>query len=276
MLSIFFYFKRFSSDVLHCIVINLLYLVQSLSLLTTSSTSVSYEPSESRKRRWCFLNEILDEVVSKSKKLDKSSVPFSSISWELGGRGFHMENLVLTSRDVPDEVVDTLHGQLMNIHSLFGGVMNGKQGAKMRQFISPILIAVCVLLPEVTISVEEDMRGVHIHANGRFEYVINYRQKKVCIVEAKKDDMEQGQIQSLIGCEVVADIEKCSMVYAIVTNYIQWLFYKNTDDRTYYSDISLTVIDNVPDKGSLREVAKRIYGMLTEIEDTPSNIAENT
>jgi hypothetical protein len=185
-----------------------------------------------------------------------------------------MEKLVLTSKDVPDEVVDTLHGQLMNIHTLFGRVINGKE-AKRLQFISPILIAVCVLLPEVTISVEEDMRGVHIHANGRFEYVINYRQKKVCIVEAKKDDMEQGQVQSLIGCEVVADIEHCSMVYAIVTNYIQWLFYKNTDDRTYYSDISLTVTDNVPDKGSLREVTKRIYGMLTEIEDTPSNIAGN-
>ena len=43
------------------------------------------------------------------------------------------------------------------------------------------------------------MSGVYVRANGRFEFVLEYKGKKVCIVEAKKDDMEQGQVQSLLG-----------------------------------------------------------------------------
>eukprot|EP01038_Epipyxis_sp_PR26KG_P012712 gene12712-17048_t len=54
---------------------------------------------------------------------------------------------------------------------------------------------------------------------------------KVCIVQAKKDDMQKGQIQCLIGCEVIAELEKISIVYGIVTNYIEWSFYKSTDDN---------------------------------------------
>jgi hypothetical protein len=86
-------------------------------------------------------------------------------------------------------------------------------------------------------------------------------------VEAKKDDMEQGKVQSLLGCEVVAEIENCSTVYAIVTNYIQWLFYKNADDIVYSDDLTLTVEHCVPDKISVGKVAGLIYGILTDIQN---------
>jgi hypothetical protein len=168
--------------------------------------------------------------------------------------------------DIPTEKLEYLHEQLLGIHALYGEVISGKE-AKRLQFISPILNCVCLLLPDVTISVEEDMTGVHVHANGRFEYIIKYKEKKVCIVEAKKDDMEQGKVQSLLGCEVVAEIENCSTVYAIVTNYIQWLFYKNADDIVYSDDLTLTVEHCVPDKISVGKVAGLIYGILTDIQN---------
>ena len=80
--------------------------------------------------------------------------------------------------------------------------------------------------------------------------------------------MEQGQIQSLVGCEVVADLENCTIVYAIVTNYIQWLFYKNTDICIYSDDITLNVEHNLPDKISLGKITGLIYGMLTDIQSS--------
>jgi hypothetical protein len=123
----------------------------------------------------------------------------------------------------PSESLDLLHNKLIVIHRLFGNISPGKE-AKRLYFISPILIAVCQLLPDVNILVEEEMKGTYVHANGRFEFVLEFKGKKICIFEAKKDDMEQGQVQSLLGCEVVAEIEKKSTVYAIVTNYIQWAF----------------------------------------------------
>jgi hypothetical protein len=46
--------------------------------------------------------------------------------------------------------------------------------------------------------------------------------KRVCIVEAKKDDMSQGMAQNLLGCEVAAEIGHLESVYGIITNYVQW------------------------------------------------------
>jgi len=238
---------------------------------TTDSSSSSNQllpiPSPTRKRRWDLLNPILDEAARKSKKKDKSSASFSNITWREVENAFTMEKLVLNPRKIPDDKLDALHEQLLGIHRLYGEVISGKE-AKRLQFISPILNAVCLLLPGVTISVEEDMKGIRIHANGRFEYILNYYNKKVCIVEAKKDDMEQGKVQSLLGCEVVAEAEKCPCVYAIVTNYIQWLFYKNTEDSVFGDDVTLNVIHGDPDKNSVGQVASLIYGILIEIEQS--------
>jgi len=186
---------------------------------------------------------------------------------------FPMEKLVLERVPIPIVLLDNLHRQLLIIHHLFGNVTSGKE-AKRLQFISPILIAVCQLLPSVRISVEEDMKGTYVHANGRFEFVLQYGKMKVCIVEAKKDDMEHGQVQSLLGCEVVAEIEKKLTVYAIVTNYIEWMFYKNTDDRVY-SCLQTLLLQDVPTKDSVGEVASLIYGMFKEIElDSTGGLAD--
>jgi hypothetical protein len=48
----------------------------------------------------------------------------------------------------------------------------------------------------------------------------------MCIIQAKKDDMEQGMAQYLLGREAVADTEPSECVLGIVTNYLQWSFFK--------------------------------------------------
>ena len=62
------------------------------------------------------------------------------------------------------------------------------------------------------------------NANGFFEFILRRGGKRICIVEAKRDVMEQGIAQDLLGCEAVTDVERLSCVYGIVTNYIEWVF----------------------------------------------------
>jgi len=38
-------------------------------------------------------------------------------------------------------------------------------------------------------------------------FVLKHDNKQICIVEAKKNDFEQGYSQDLVGCEAVADGE---------------------------------------------------------------------
>eukprot|EP01038_Epipyxis_sp_PR26KG_P008050 gene8050-10906_t len=231
--------------------------------------TIAQSVNHNRKRRWDEINPILERISNESKKKDKSSTAFSSLDWEDFAAVFKFRDNNASPFIFPIEFprleLDHLHVQLSTIHKLFGSVISGKD-AKRLQFISPILIAVCSLLPDVTISVEEDMKGVYLHANGRFEYIIEYRDRKVCIVQAKKDDMQKGQIQCLIGCEVIAELEKISTVYGIVTNYIEWSFYKSTDDNVmnWYQSIALN--NAAPDKASLGVITDLIFGMLTEIQ----------
>ena len=168
-------------------------------------------------------------------------------------------------KEIPAATLDLLYSQLLKIGSVFGSVSSGKE-AKRLQFISPILLEVCALFGgEVKITVEEDLAGVNIHTNGHFEYVLELNGRKVCIVEAKKTDMEKGMAQALLGDETIADLCNASEIYAIVTNFREWYFLKNTDDAIYRDVYTLLVQHEVPKKESVNTIANKIYGMLSNV-----------
>jgi len=224
-------------------------------------------PSNSRKRRWEELNPILAGVVKKSKKVDKSSTPYSSIMWSDVEEVLGCVEYRQGYRKLGVEVLDELHARILNLIKVFGPVSDGKE-AKRLQFISAILFEVALRFNgEVIILVEEDVDGVHINTNGHFEFVLQKGGKRVCIVEAKKEEMEKGMAQNLLGCEALADIENVSVVYGIVTNFLEWYFLKDTDDVIYRDVYTLNVQHGVPSKESVGKIASRIYGLLSNEED---------
>ena len=142
--------------------------------------------------------------------------------------------------------------------------LNGKE-AKRLYYISPIIVAVCSAFNgEVSISVEEDIVGKRVQANGRFEMVLQRGNKRVCIVEAKRDDIEQGMSQCLVGCEVAADLDNLDVVYGIVTNYEAWRLTRSGNENIRTEEITLTLHNRVPNEASLRELCGKIYGILKE------------
>jgi hypothetical protein len=106
----------------------------------------------------------------------------------------------------------------------FGTIVTGKE-AKRLHFLAPIFVCVCSLLGgDVQILAEETIEGKRVHADGSFEFVIRCGNKRICIVEAKKDNLRQGMAQNLIGCETLADVDGLNIVYGIFTNYKKWYF----------------------------------------------------
>lgn len=49
----------------------------------------------------------------------------------------------------------------------------------------------------VQILAEEDIDGNRVHSHGHFEFVLKRGDKLLCIVEAKKEDLEQGKLKVL-------------------------------------------------------------------------------
>ncbi|CAK4685148.1 unnamed protein product [Aphanomyces euteiches] len=96
------------------------------------------------------------------------------------------------------------------------------------------------------------MEGDYVKAHGHFEFVLRRGEKKVCIVEAKKDDLLQGMAQDLLGCE------------GIVTNYVQWNFLRNLNDRIELEECALDIGPTGPSLETLDKICGKIYAMLSD------------
>ncbi|CAG8621580.1 3106_t:CDS:2 [Paraglomus occultum] len=219
-------------------------------------------PSESRRKRWRELNEILANKRAK-KSADKESSVYPSIAWADVKEVFQpFTKYCQETLPLPDDLINLLYKYTSLAVNCLGVISTGKE-AKRLHFIAPVLILVCCKLDNVEILVEEDMDGKNVQVNGRFEFIIQRGGKRVCIVEAKKDDIEQGMAQDLLGCEAVADIERLNCVYGIVTNYKEWIFLRSLNNRIELEEATITFDDNMPTRKSLARIAGKINAMLS-------------
>jgi len=140
-----------------------------------------------------------------------------------------------------------------------------------------VLICVCHLFDgDLIIEIEEDLNGEYVKAHGHFEFVLRRGNRRVCIVEAKKDDMEQGLAQDLVGCEVASELGGLDVVYGITTNYVSWMFIRSLNSKIECDECTLYIQGRVPKKESLAEIAGKIYALLSspddELADTPTDL----
>jgi hypothetical protein len=214
------------------------------------------------------LNEILDGNAKKSKA--NGSTAYSYVTWRQVESVFALSKYVQPQRAMDNTQLDFLEKYLSFTTKCFGTITTGKE-AKRLHFIAPILVCVCFLLEgDVNIVAEEDLVGNFVKAHGHFEFMLIRGTKAVCIVEAKKDDIEQGMAQDLVGCEVAAEVGGLDVVYGIVTNYIQWNFFCSRNDKVQIDESSLRLSSIGPERESLKEVAQKIYSMLAD-EDTKTD-----
>ncbi|KAJ3127420.1 hypothetical protein HK098_006409, partial [Nowakowskiella sp. JEL0407] len=240
------------------------------SACSTYSTSSILSLSQlKRKSRWDSLNAISDgnKKAKVEQPGEETSTGYSYISWKEVEPVFEplIKEYTQLTLAVPDEEFNFLYNNMIRITKCYGYVIKGKE-AKRQYFISPILVCVSYLFNgDIQILVQEDLEGNNIHVHGHFEYVLKRGDKRICIVEAMQEQMNQGKAQNLLGCEAVADVDGLSCVYGIVTNFIEWRFYKSTDDDIFEDFTTLKIDDHhLPSKNSLRCVVGKIYAILKD------------
>ncbi|RHY86072.1 hypothetical protein DYB37_014010, partial [Aphanomyces astaci] len=108
-----------------------------------------------------------------------------------------------------------------------------------------------------------EVDGKRIKVHGQSDLVLRRGTQRMDIVEAKKNNMDQGMSQCLLGCEALADTENLDVVYGFVTNYLSWLIFKrqNSEILTMAATIQLDG-NNYPTRESLQLVAETIHGIL--------------
>ncbi|KAG6951003.1 hypothetical protein JG688_00013915, partial [Phytophthora aleatoria] len=130
--------------------------------------------------------------------------------------------------------------------------------AKRLHFIVPVLASVCALFDrDVQILAEETVVGKR--------FVLKRGEKRVCIVEAKRDDIQQGLAQAYVGSEALADVEGLPKVYSIVTNLLEWVFSRSLDGKIERATPVMMVMENdLPAPQSVKQIAGIIYSILLD------------
>ncbi|KAJ2988338.1 hypothetical protein HDV02_005636 [Globomyces sp. JEL0801] len=238
----------------------------------TKKTKTSHH-SEERKKRWEELNPILiqaeiDAAEKSGKKNLKGSLAYSSLNWSLISPVYDhiIHDYSQTVKEVPQETMELLHNYIVTLTRRLSSVTTAKESQRLH-FIAPILVYVSNLFgPEdfIQIVIEEDLNGVNVKANGHFEFMLKRNNKRICIVQAKKDDILQGMVQDLVGMEVVSDLNDLDTVYGIVTNYVEWLFLKSQNDKIEMDEDVLHRERGIPTIESLKRIAGKIYALLSD------------
>jgi hypothetical protein len=185
--------------------------------------------AESRKRRWEGLNQVLE--ISKHAK---PRGDYSYVVWEQVRKYFPITRAPIgnvPSQELPEPKLAALATYLSYASICFPAITEGREDTRLH-FIAPVLIIVCAHFNgDVEILAEEDIDGNRIRAHGHFEFVLKRGSQRICIVEAKKEQILQGKTQSLLGCEALCDVEGLPVTYGISTNFLEWCFLKNEADK---------------------------------------------
>jgi Flp pilus assembly protein TadG len=57
------------------------------------------------------------------------------------------------------------------------------------------------------IVIEEDLTGVNVKGTGHFEFILQRKDKAVCVVEAKHYDLQNAMARGLVEMVVVSDVD---------------------------------------------------------------------
>ena len=213
---------------------------------------------KNRMSRWLALNDFLrkNNLVNK-----ENSTPFSSIKVPVDIPMYKRIEYSEPIKDIGDEMMRMLQWYLECASKMFLGRRN--ESSRL-YFIGPILICIGSMLSDVTLETEANVRGEIVRAHGRFDFLIRRGGTRIGLVEAKKCDIDQGITQAVVGCEVVAEIERTDIVYAIVTDSDRWVFLRSTNEEILEDQVILKFTKRGPDASTLRTIAGKIHSLLTE------------
>jgi hypothetical protein len=199
------------------------------------------------------------------KQGEETTVSYSNVTWNDVKQVYEDITFSMTIIDKPisEDTLASLKKYLSVVNTSVKD-LSGKE-AKRMFYIVPIIAAVCHELDgEVEILDEDDIDGNQIHANGHFEMVLKRGTKRISIVEAKKDDIDQGRAQCLLGCEAVSDIERTRVVCGIITSYEIWELAVSKDDSILKEHISTLVMKGMMTDDSLRLITGKIHSLLAD------------
>ena len=215
-----------------------------------------------RRQRWEKLNEALQRVVPNSE-IDHSPL-YSNVTWDQLKSGLRITKYVQSEKSIDDVDLDLFEQYLSVTTKCFKSISCGGDIQRL-YYIAPIIMSIGKLFDgDVEISVEEDLAGKFVQGQVHFEFMLKRRDRAVCVVLARKGNLNEAMVKGVIGCEIAAEVCELNQVYAIVTDYIRWNFLRSHKDKIQFEECSLHVSPDGPLRDSLKEIVAKIYSMISD------------
>jgi hypothetical protein len=236
--------------------------VQSSKSTTRNISQSSLTKSTPRQKRWEKITSVLEKKTVMYKY--ENATRYAYVIWNEVKSIFEPTTYDQPKRKMKDELLDDLVNYLACASKSFKCQYLWHDTLCLH-YISSVLIYVCNHFDgDVQIAVEEHLVGKAVKAHAHFEFVLRRGKKVVCIFQAKDNNFRQGVLQCMIGCEVAAEVDGLDVVYGIVTNHVRWYFLRSLNDKVEMNGISLMHSDKGTERESLKNVAEKIYAMLSD------------
>ncbi|KAF1330150.1 hypothetical protein FI667_g5261, partial [Globisporangium splendens] len=150
------------------------------------------------------------------------------------------------------------------------GMCKEQNEERRKQGISTILNGAAALLKDKAVQVryEVALKNAAVFSNGVADMLVTRDQKrKLLVVEAKKEDFDQGKAQDLVLMDVaIAENEKQGVkitpVFGIVSTFTEWNFYRYDVEGIKYTFDQINEVRSL--ESDVRRVIGRVYNMLKE------------
>lgn len=236
-----------------------------------------------RRRQYVAINEAIAKrknEVAKSKndcgvkRLRDPAFVCSQMRYEdiSGIYGHKMKMFKPEMIPVPEERLTMINQQVQDLYDLYGTPMLVPERV-LTNFIMAIITNVCCSVKDtdtITVGQQVPLASDEINIGSKADIVINRLRddgvvNRICVTEAKKDDLDGGLVQDIIMLNIVEALNASSGIeytYGIVSNFDSWIFVRkhfatgeieiSTDKINYETSL----------EADIARVASKIYYLL--------------
>lgn len=192
-------------------------------------------------RRKQLVSSTADRKATGSKRKAVDTIACSAVKWarveDVYGDWICLDDDAFPCQEFKDADVAATIEALKSQQEIFGPCVEQKEQRR-KMGIATIMIGAAKLLNDkaVQVRVEVPMKSAAVFSNGVADMLVSRNKKcKLLVVEAKKEDFDQGKAQDLVLMDVaIAENErlgvKVTPVFGIVSNFLEWHFYRYNAD----------------------------------------------
>lgn len=230
---------------------------ESAKTLTEKINNVLETVSRKRQRSEC--------EVSSNGKLAFSSIKYDDVSEFYGPITKYYKQ---DCERIPAQEMQLIYDDLARHKKCMGLPDDSANERTKSAYVQLLIRHICCLFgddEQVQMKLEVDLEAPGVNARGRADIVVSRGNRRVLIIEVKREEVSAGLGQTLLMLDSSRLLNKeksedTSETYAICTDFTRWIFLKRTENEVFKESRVIDSVNRLEEDVEL--IAEKIYSIL--------------